>query len=102
MRAWGGHTEASHTQAGTHDIQGSTPGLEGPKTRAYRIQGRLQSMAALGNLAVWLHAQILVERAFWTSKLLNDIEDCILEARKKPFDVGFLDEQGERVWRRRG
>ena len=30
----------------------------------YRIHGRLQSMAALGNLAVWLHAQILEERAF--------------------------------------
>ena len=38
--------------------------LEGPKTPACRIQGRLEIMAALGNLALWLHVQILVERAF--------------------------------------
>ena len=45
-------------------LEGFVPGLEGPKTPAYRIQGCLGIMAALGNLAVWLHAQILVERAF--------------------------------------
>jgi len=51
-------------------------------------------MAALGNLALWLHAQILVERAFSTSKLLDEVEGGILEARKIGFTAGFLGEQG--------
>jgi len=51
-------------------------------------------MAALGNLAVWLHAQMLVERAFKASKLLDEVEGGILEARKIAFAAGFLGEQG--------
>ena len=54
-------------------------------------------MAALGNLAVWLHAQMLVERAFKASKLLDEVEGGILEARKIAFAAGFLGEQGGRV-----
>ena len=46
----------------------------------YRIQGRLLSITVLGNLAVWLHAQKLVEQEFWTSNLLDEIEDGVLEA----------------------
>ena len=64
LRVWKRHTEASHTKAGTHDIQRLAPGLEEPKTPACRIQGRLEIMAALVNLALWRHVQILVERAF--------------------------------------
>ena len=51
-------------------------------------------MAALGNLALWLHAQILVERAFSTSKLLDEVEGGILEARKIGFTGGLLGQQG--------
>ena len=54
-------------------------------------------MAALGNLAVWLHAQMLVERAFKASKLLDEVEGGILEAGKIAFAAGFLGEQGGRV-----
>jgi len=54
-------------------------------------------MAALGNLALWLHAPILVERAFKASKLLDEVEGGILEARKIGFTAGFLGEQRRRV-----
>ena len=58
----------------------------------HRIQANLDSMAARANLSVWLHAQKLVIQTFWTSKVLEYIEDGILEARKIAFDTGFLHE----------
>ena len=75
LRAWKALRDASF-EAGNIDVQGSAPGQEKPRTHAYQTQGRLESMAALGNLAVWLHEPKLVKQTFWTS-------NCWMKSRWK-------------------
>ena len=93
LNAWKAHRDANHNKASSHDVQGSAPGQERPRSRAFQTQGCLESMEALGGLAVWWHEQQFIKQTFWTSGLFDEIEGDILEARDIAFVMGYLDEE---------
>ena len=61
-----------------------------------RHSGRLESMKALGGLAVWWHEQQLTKHTFWTAGLFDEIEGDILVARCIAFVMGYLDDEVQR------
>ena len=91
LRAWQAHRDANHNKAISHDVQGSGPGQERPRTCAFQTQGRRESMEALLGLAAWWLEQKLIKQTFWTAKILDEIEGDILEARDIAFPMGFLE-----------
>ena len=93
LRAWKAHRDANRNKASPHDVQGSAPGQERPRTRAFQAQGRLESMEAFGGLAVWWHEQQLTKQTFWTAGLFDEIEGNILKARDIAFVMGYSDEE---------
>ena len=56
LRAWKAHRDANN-KASSHDVQGSAPGQERPRTRAFQTRGGLETMVALWGLAAWWHEQ---------------------------------------------
>ena len=71
LKAWKAHRDANRNKASSHDVQGSAPGQERPRTRAFQTQGRLESMEALGGLAVWWREPQLKKQTFWTAGLFD-------------------------------
>ena len=93
LRAWKAHRDANRNKASSHDVQGSAPGQERSTTRAFQTQGRLESMEALGGLAVWWHERQLTKQTSWTAGLFDEIEGDILEARYIAFVMGYMGEE---------
>ena len=85
--------DANHNKSSSHDVQGSAPGRERPRTRAFQTLRRFESMEELGGLAVCWHEQQLTKQTFWTAGLLDEVEGDILEARYIAFVMGYLDEE---------
>ena len=73
LRAWKTHRDPNHNKASSHDVQGSAPGQERQRTRAFQTRGRRESMEALWGLAAWWHEQQLTQRTFWTAGILDEI-----------------------------
>ena len=97
LRAWKAHRVANRNKASSYDVQGSAPGQERYRTRVFQTQRRLESMKALGGLAVWWHEQQLTKQTFWTAVLLDEIEGDILETRDIAFVMGYLNEEEARA-----
>ena len=62
-------------------------------TLAFQAQGHLDSMEALGGLAVLWHEQQLTIHTVWTAGLLDEIEGDILKVRYIAFVMGYLDDE---------
>ena len=73
LRAWKAHRDANHNKATCHDVQGSAPGQERPRTRTFQTQGRRQIMEALWGLAAWWHKQQLTKQSFWTAGIIDEV-----------------------------
>ena len=91
-RAWKAHRDVNYNKASSHDVQGSAPGRERRRTRAFQTQGRRESIAAGWGLAAWWLEQQLTKQTFWIAGILDEIKGDILEARYIAFPMGHVDD----------